>query len=221
MHIFKWVHANPGAFLVGIRRITAYHVDYTTEYTPPEVHTTSRRVWLWSGEAEADDRWGIWQLLPGRRGVVVGWVIVLVMGLKVWRDKGMDHGSMSRTDAQKVRWTMDTDWLMDWPTDQIIDCLIQSASKTDSWVPWRDLKESNLWRYFQWHWSLQYAWECVSPYAVQLCDLCVCVRPQAVQLVCLCACAYQCVCSFVRTRLPVCVCVCVCGGGVVCYRRQS
>ena len=30
VHIFKWVYANPGAFLVGIRRIPAYHVDYTT-----------------------------------------------------------------------------------------------------------------------------------------------------------------------------------------------
>ena len=28
---FKWVYGNPGAFLVGIRRIPAYHVDYTTE----------------------------------------------------------------------------------------------------------------------------------------------------------------------------------------------
>ena len=27
---FKWVYGNPGAFLVGIRRIPAYHVDYTT-----------------------------------------------------------------------------------------------------------------------------------------------------------------------------------------------
>ena len=32
VHIFKWVYANPGAFLVGIRHIPAYHVDYTTAY---------------------------------------------------------------------------------------------------------------------------------------------------------------------------------------------
>ncbi len=29
---FKWVYGNPLAFLVGIRRIPAYHVDYTTVY---------------------------------------------------------------------------------------------------------------------------------------------------------------------------------------------
>ncbi len=28
---FKWVYGNPLTFLVGIRRIPAYHVDYTTE----------------------------------------------------------------------------------------------------------------------------------------------------------------------------------------------
>ncbi len=27
---FKWVYGNPLTFLVGIRRIPAYHVDYTT-----------------------------------------------------------------------------------------------------------------------------------------------------------------------------------------------
>ncbi len=29
---FKWVYANPCPSLVGIRRIPAYHVDYTTGY---------------------------------------------------------------------------------------------------------------------------------------------------------------------------------------------
>ncbi len=29
---FKWVYGNPLTFLVGIRRIPAYHVDYTTGY---------------------------------------------------------------------------------------------------------------------------------------------------------------------------------------------
>ncbi len=28
---FKWVYGNPLTFLVGIRRIPAYHVDYTTD----------------------------------------------------------------------------------------------------------------------------------------------------------------------------------------------
>ncbi len=30
---FKWVYGNPLTFLVGIRRIPAYHVDYTTGST--------------------------------------------------------------------------------------------------------------------------------------------------------------------------------------------
>ncbi len=29
-HVFKWVYGNPLTFLVGIRRIPTYHVDYTT-----------------------------------------------------------------------------------------------------------------------------------------------------------------------------------------------
>ncbi len=34
---FKWVYGNPLTFLVGIRRIPAYHVDYTTDlYTLPK-----------------------------------------------------------------------------------------------------------------------------------------------------------------------------------------
>ena len=28
---FKWVYGNPWPFLVGIRRIPAYHVDYTKQ----------------------------------------------------------------------------------------------------------------------------------------------------------------------------------------------
>ncbi len=31
--LFKWVYANPLPSLVGIRRIPAYHVDYTTAPT--------------------------------------------------------------------------------------------------------------------------------------------------------------------------------------------
>ncbi len=31
-HVFKWVYGNPLTFLVGIRRIPAYLVDYTTVY---------------------------------------------------------------------------------------------------------------------------------------------------------------------------------------------
>ncbi len=32
---FKWVYANPCPSLVGIRRIPAYHVDYTTAREDP------------------------------------------------------------------------------------------------------------------------------------------------------------------------------------------
>ncbi len=34
---FKWVYGNPLTFLVGIRRIPAYHVDYTTAF----IHTVA------------------------------------------------------------------------------------------------------------------------------------------------------------------------------------
>ncbi len=35
---FKWVYGNPLTFLVGIRRIPAYHVDYTTGHRPNRVY---------------------------------------------------------------------------------------------------------------------------------------------------------------------------------------
>ncbi len=35
---FKWVYGNPLTFLVGIRRIPAYHVDYTTGSNPNQTH---------------------------------------------------------------------------------------------------------------------------------------------------------------------------------------
>ncbi len=38
---FKWVYGNPLAFLVGIRRIPAYHVDYTTGHNH---HSAERRT---------------------------------------------------------------------------------------------------------------------------------------------------------------------------------
>lgn len=34
LHIFNWVNVNSGALLVGIRRISVYHVDYTTNVAP-------------------------------------------------------------------------------------------------------------------------------------------------------------------------------------------
>ncbi len=35
---FKWVYGNPLTFLVGIRRIPAYHVDYTTANTSYSIY---------------------------------------------------------------------------------------------------------------------------------------------------------------------------------------
>ncbi len=59
---FKWVYGNPLTFLVGIRRIPAYHVDYTTgcvgvgvgvgvcvcvNTTPWTQHGQHRKAHLW------------------------------------------------------------------------------------------------------------------------------------------------------------------------------
>ncbi len=38
---FKWVYGNPLTFLVGIRRIPAYHVDYTTGPSSSKRYTVS------------------------------------------------------------------------------------------------------------------------------------------------------------------------------------
>ncbi len=41
---FKWVYGNPLTFLVGIRRIPAYHVDYTTVFMSSFSETADAEV---------------------------------------------------------------------------------------------------------------------------------------------------------------------------------
>ncbi len=42
---FKWVYANPCPSLVGIRRIPAYHVDYTTACKDSPIYSSTSNIW--------------------------------------------------------------------------------------------------------------------------------------------------------------------------------